>query len=184
MEEIEKQSTEKTERDLLKEKADLLGITYAGNISTEKLRDLVNKANDPDGNESEESSKNSTTVSNGNAINDFRLEMTKKVRVLITCNDPMMKDYDMTPYYSFSNSALTLPAITVPLGVEWHIPHAYVLMLQEMECKIPVKTKDAKGRPTTTRRTIKKYNVNILPPLTEKELEELKQAQIMRDGIK
>ena len=184
MEEIEKQSTEKTERDLLKEKADLLGITYAGNISTEKLRDLVNKANDPDGIESEQSSNNSTAVSNGNLANDFRLEMTKKVRVLITCNDPMMKDYDMTPYYSFSNSALTLPAITVPLGVEWHIPYAYVLMLQDMECKIPVKTKDAKGRPTTTRRTIKKYNVNILPPLTEKELEELKQAQIMRDGLK
>lgn len=167
MEEIEKQSTEKTERDLLKEKADLLGITYAGNISTEKLRDLVNKANDPD-----------------EAVNDFRLEMTKRVRVLITCNDPMMKDYDMTPYYSFSNSALTLPAITVPLGVEWHILHAYVLMLQDMECKIPVKSKDSKGRVITIRRTIKKYNVNILPPLTEKELEELKQAQIMRDGLK
>lgn len=181
MEEIR---TEKTERDLLKEKADLLGITYAGNISTDKLRELVNKANEPEGNELVQSSGNSTTASNINSANDFRLEMTKKVRVLLTCNDPMMKDYDMTPYYSFSNSALTLPAITVPLGVEWHIPYAYVLMLQAMECKIPVKSKDTKGRAITIRRTIKKYNVNILPPLTPKELEELKQAQIMRDGIK
>ena len=184
MEEIEKQSTEKTERDLLKEKADLLGITYAGNISTEKLRDLVNKANDPEESETEQTDKQSTKLSNVDVVNDFRLEMTKRVRVLITCNDPMMKDYDMTPYYSFSNSALTLPAITVPLGVEWHIPHAYVLMLQDMECKIPVKSKDSKGRVITIRRTIKKYNVSILPPLTEKELEELKQAQIMRDGLK
>ena len=164
---MEETKIEKTERDLLKEKADLLGIEYAGNISTEKLRELVNKANEP--------------------VDDLvkiRLELTNKVRVLITCNDPLMKEYDTTPYYSFSNSAITLPSITIPLGVEWHIPNAYVGMLQAMECKLPVKSKDEKGRPITVRRTIKKYNVNVLPPLTAKELEELKQAQIMRDGIK
>ena len=44
---MEETKIEKTERDLLKEKADLLGIEYAGNISTEKLRELVNKANEP-----------------------------------------------------------------------------------------------------------------------------------------
>ena len=38
---MEETRTEKTERDLLKEKADLLGIEYAGNISTDKLRELV-----------------------------------------------------------------------------------------------------------------------------------------------
>ena len=164
---MEETKIDKTERDLLKEKADLLGIEYAGNISTEKLRELVNKANEP--------------------LDDLvkiRLALTNKVRVLITCNDPLMKEYDTTPYYSFSNSAITLPSITIPLGVEWHIPNAYVGMLQAMECKLPVKSKDEKGRPITVRRTIKKYNVNVLPPLTAKELEELKQAQIMRDGIK
>ena len=44
--------------------------------------------------------------------------------------------------------------------------------------------KDEKGRKIKVRKKIKKYNVNILPPLTPKELEELKQAQMMRDGIK
>lgn len=177
-------TVEKSERDLLKDKADLLGISYAGNISTEKLRELVNKANEPlevTEPKQEKASANTTNELDPVAI---RLELTKKVRVLITCNDPLMKDYDTTPYYSFSNSTLTLPSITVPLGVEWHIPNAYVGMLQAMECKIPVKSKDEKGRPITIRRTVKKYNVNILPPLTAKELEELKQAQIMRDGIK
>lgn len=177
-------TVEKSERDLLKDKADLLGISYASNISTDKLRELVNKANEPlevTEPKQEKASANTTNEVDPVAI---RLELTKKVRVLITCNDPLMKDYDTTPYYSFSNSTLTLPSITVPLGVEWHIPNAYVGMLQAMECKIPVKSKDEKGRPITIRRTVKKYNVNILPPLTPKELEELKQAQIMRDGIK
>ena len=177
-------TVEKSERDLLKDKADLLGISYASNISTDKLRELVNKANEPlevTEPKQEKASANTTNEVDPVAI---RLELTKKVRVLITCNDPLMKDYDTTPYYSFSNSTLTLPSITVPLGVEWHIPNAYVGMLQAMECKIPVKSKDEKGRPITIRRTVKKYNVNILPPLTAKELEELKQAQIMRDGLK
>lgn len=180
---MEETRTEKTERDLLKEKADLLGIEYAGNISNEKLRDLVNKANESLEDNKEDKASNTSNKPVDDLVK-IRLELTKKVRILITCNDPLMKDYDTTPYYSFSNSAITLPSITIPLGVEWHIPNAYVGMLQAMECKIPVKSKDEKGRPITVRRTIKKYNVNILPPLTEKELEELKQAQIMRDGLK
>ena len=177
-------TVEKSERDLLKEKADLLGISYASNISTEKLRELVNKVNEPL--EVTEPKQEKASASTTNEVDPvaIRLELTKKIRVLITCNDPLMKDYDTTPYYSFSNSTLTLPSITIPLGVEWHIPNAYVGMLQAMECKIPVKSKDEKGRPITIRRTVKKYNVNVLPPLTPKELEELKQAQIMRDGIK
>ena len=180
---MEETQTVKTERDLLKEKADLLGIEYAGNISTDKLRELVNKANEPLEDKKEDKASNT----NNEPVDDLvkiRLELTKKIRVLVTCNDPLMKDYDTTPYYSFSNSAITLPSITIPLGVEWHIPNAYVGMLEAMECKLPVKSKDEKGRPITIRRTIKKYNVNILPPLTEKELEELKQAQIMLDGLK
>ena len=36
-----------TDRELLKQKADLLGLTYASNISTDKLRDLINQANEP-----------------------------------------------------------------------------------------------------------------------------------------
>ena len=181
-ENLEQSTATPTERELLKQKADLLGLTYANNITTEKLRDLVNQANEP-----VEVKQSTDTIAKGSSVEDealaLRLELTKKIRVLVTCNDPLMKDWDMTPYYSFSNSTLTLESITVPLGVEWHIPNAYVGMLQSMECKIPVKTKDEKGRPITTRRTIKKYNVNILPPLTPEELETLKTAQIMRDGL-
>ena len=171
-----------TDRELLKQKADLLGLTYASNISTDKLRDLINQANEPV-EVKQDTSVNKLDSSVEDEAMALRLELTKKIRVMITCNDPLMKDWDMTPYYSFSNSTITLDSITIPLGVEWHIPNVYVGMLQAMECKIPVKTKDEKGRPITIRRTVKKYNVNILPPLTEEELEALKMAQVMRDGL-
>lgn len=169
-----------TEREQLKQKADLLGLTYAPNISNDKLRDMIKQANEP----LEDNQKDvSSTITTEEAALNLRLELTKKVRVLITCNDPLMKDWDMTPYYSFSNSTLTLDTITIPLGVEWTIPNAYVGMLKAMECKIPYKTKDEKGRTITARRTVPKYNINILPPLTQEELDTLKTAQVMRDGL-
>lgn len=171
-----------TERELLKQKADLLGLTYASNISTDKLRDLINQANEP------VEVKQDTSVNKaGSSVEDeamaLRLELTKKIRVMITCNDPLMKDWDMTPYYSFSNSIVTLPKQTFPLNVEWHVPKAYFDMMNAMECRIPVKSKDEKGRTITISKMIKKYNITVLPPLTEDELEALKQAQIMRDGL-
>lgn len=55
--------------------------------------------------------------------------------------------------------------------------------MSAMECRIPVKSKDEKGRTITISKMIKKYNITVLPPLTEDELESLKQAQIMRDGL-
>ena len=113
----------------------------------------------------------------------LRLEMTKLVRVMIVSNDPAMKEWDMTPYYSVSNSIITLPKQTFPLNVEWHMPKAYFDMLSTMECRIPIKTKDEKGRTITTSKMIKKYNITVLAPLTDEELDSLKQAQIMRDGI-
>lgn len=92
-------TVDKSERDLLKEKADLLGVSYANNISTDKLRELVNKANEPlEVSEPKQEKATSNTTSEVDPV-AIRLELTKKVRVLITCNDPLMKDYDTTPYY-------------------------------------------------------------------------------------
>ena len=171
----------KIERDNIKAQLDTLGISYANNATLEKLKELLASANEP----KEQLTGNAPASA---TAEDSKLallrELTKKVRVIISCNDPAMKDYDMTPYYHFSNSDISLDRITIPLNVEWHIPQAYVDMLSAMECGITVAAKDEKGRKIKVRKKIKKYNVNILPPLTPKELEELKQAQMMRDGIK
>lgn len=187
-EELETQNditVEKSERDLLKDKADLLGLTYAQNISTTKLRDMIKKVNEPEVEKDEVTpvSKTDTDATAEDPVQVARAMLTKKVRCIISCNDPAMKEWDMTPYYSFSNSAITLPKITIPLNVEWHIPYAYFIMLKDMDCRISVKGKDELGRKITVRKIIKKYNVQELPPLTKQELEDLRQAQIMRDGI-
>ena len=159
----------------LKYQADILGIKYSQNIGYETLKAKVTA-------EKEKGAITEPVVA-VDKIQAQRLEMTKLIRCIVSSNDPAMREWDMTPYYSVSNSIVTLPKQTFPLNVEWHIPQAYLDFMEEMNCGIPVKSKDEKGRTITTRKSIKKYNIQKLPPLTEEELASLKAAQIMRDGL-
>lgn len=167
-----------TPRELLKQKADLLGIEYKPNTPDAKLIEMINAKVQP---VKEELKTDDEVVSE--TIETQQKELMKLRRVIVSCMDPNMKDWDTTPFLSFSNSIITLPTIVVPLNVEWHIPQAYYDLLKDQKCYVSVKSKDAKGRPITTRKEINKYTIQDLPPLTEQELQELKQAQIMRDGI-
>ena len=162
----------------LKAKADLIGVSYSPNIGYDKLKAKVDEALAP-----KVGTASTVELTKEEEALAIRQNMTKLVRCIISSNDPAMREWDMTPYYSISNSLITLPKQTFPLNVEWHVPQAYVDMLESMTCGIPVKTKDEKGRSITVRKTIKKYNINVLPPLTLEELESLKAAQIMRDGL-
>ena len=181
-----------TERESLIERAQLMDLDFKKNISTDKLRDLVNgkiEGKKPEEDKVEVKStgkvKKEKTEKEivGETITSLRKQLTKLRRVIITCNDPGMIDYDMTPYYQVSNSIITLPKVTIPLNVEWHIPQAYYDMLKGMTCVIPTKGKDAKGRVITIPKQIKKYGIQDLADLTAEELEDLKKAQITRDGV-
>lgn len=176
--------SEKEMLDSLKEVADDLDITYSPNIKYATLKMKVDAAiqaglNVPNNDEGTKTPEDLQAEQN----QAIRLDLTRLIRCMIVSNDPAMKEWDMTPYYSFSNSILTLPKQTFPLNVEWHVPKAYFDMMSSMECRLPVKSKDEKGRTITVSKMIKKYNITVLPPLTEEELEALKQAQIMRDGL-
>lgn len=179
-----------TPRELLKEQADLLGVEYKSNISDAKLKELVEDAMKPTKKETKEVEKPKSKAELTDEeivqerIAELRLEMTKLKRCIISCNDPQMKEYESTPYLSISNSVITMPKIVVPFNVEWHVPQAYYDMLRNQTCYIDVKGKDAKGRTITTRKEIKKYNIQDLPDLTTEEIQDLKTMQIMRDGVK
>jgi len=160
---------QQSERETLMERADLMGLEYKKNIPTDKLRELVNAEIEPIEEEKTPTKKGEPTVDEVRA--DFRKEQTALVRVILTCNDPQMKDWETTPYLHVSNSILSLPRITVPFGVEWHVPKIYLDLIRNQNCTI------------TVPKEIKKYNVQELPPLTPDELAELKQSQLMRDGV-
>ena len=175
-----------TPRELLKEKADLLGVEYKSNVTDKKLQELIEAKMKPKKDEPKQEVVEAAKTEDelvSDAMAKQRKELSKLRRVIVSCNDPQMKDWESTPFYSFSNSIVTLPKVTVPFNVEWHIPQAYYDMMKEMTCGIATKGKDLKGRTVTVRKEIKKYNIQDLPDLTGEEIQELKQAQAMRDGV-
>ena len=176
-----------TPRELLKEKADLLGVEYKSNVTDAKLLELIEAKMKPAKEEKKEVKPKAERTDEEivqDAIATQRKQMTKLRRCIISCNDPQMKEYESTPFLSISNSIITLPKMVIPFNVEWHVPQAYYDMLKTQTCGIAVKGKDAKGRTVTTRKEIKKYNIQDLPDLTTEELQDLKTMQIMRDGVK
>lgn len=170
-----------TPRELLKEKADLLGVEYKNNVTDAKLQEMI-EAKQGKAVEAEVVKTDAEIVAEATA--EQRKRLTKLVRCVITCMDPKMKDWDTTPPLSLSNSILTVDKMVIPLNVEWHVPQWYYEMLKDQMCTISVKGKDLKGRPTTIQKEIKKYGFQMLEPLTIEEIQELKTMQIMRDGVK
>jgi hypothetical protein len=170
-----------TPRELLKEKADLLGVEYKSNVTDAKLLELIEAKMKPV--KAEVVVEKSEEEKIQETIAESRTKLMKLRRVILTCNDPQMKEWDTTPILSVSNSIITLPKIAIPLNVEWHIPQGYYDLLKSQRCGIDVKGKDGKGRTITVRKEIAKYNIQDLPDLTIEELAELKQMQIARDGV-
>jgi len=185
-------------RELLEERANLLGVEFNPKIGDAKLAERVEAAMSAD-----ESPKDDVEVKTikpevkvpGKAkvlteqeivsqrTAELRREMMELKRVIVSCNDPQMKEWETTPPLSISNSIITLPKVVVPLNVEWHVPKAYYDMMKAQKCGIAVKSKDAKGRPVTVRKSINKYNISDLGAMSKDELKELKTVQAGRDGL-
>jgi hypothetical protein len=170
-----------TPRELLKAKADLLGVEYKSNVTDAKLLELIEASMKPV--KAEVVVEKSEEEKVQDTIAKMRMKLMKLRRVVLSCNDPQMKEWETTPILSVSNSIITLPKVAIPLNVEWHIPQGYYDLLKGQKCGIDVKGKDGKGRTITVRKEISKYNIQDLPDLTIEEIAELKQMQISRDGV-
>ena len=173
------QAPEKSEEDILRQRAIMMDITIPSDADLDKIRELVNgklKKGEPKKAKVEQDETNK-------ALSEQRKKLMKLVRCIITCNDPGMKSWETTPIMSISNGILTLPKFVAPLNTEYHVPQAYFNLMKEQTCGIAVPGRDAKNRKITTRKTIKKYNLLVLDDLTPDEIADLKQAQIARDGL-
>lgn len=160
----------------LKERADLLGVKYHPSISLEKLKDKVNAALAP----SEEEVKQ-------DKAKDKRAELQKKaselVRIRVTCMNPAKKEWE-GEIFTVGNAAVGTFKKYVPFNADegWHVPRIILQQIQERQCQVFYASKDDKGRPIRKAKLIKEFAVEVLPPLTEKELKELAQRQLMAKG--
>lgn len=161
---------QKAELESLRKRADLMGISYSGNTSLEKLREKVTAAQGTTEHQEKMQSAYQTLFD----------EKMKLIRCQVQCLDPMYKNAG-GQFFSLSNAVLGSHKWFVPFNVPIHITkwlHDYLKSVTYVD-------RSERGRRGTDGLTHSKtvntdmaaYAVTDLPPLTEAELKKLADEQ-------
>lgn len=166
---------EKLELETLKERADLMNITYHPSIGLEKLREKVNSilASAPNG--------TTTPILDKRAL---RKKASRLVRVVITCMDTNKKDW-LGDYFMAGNSTIGMIKKYVPFDKEFHVPEILLNVIRSKKHPKAFKTgkKDGFGDAVIKWKDVPTYGIRELPPLTEEELSNLAESQRARQAI-
>lgn len=173
---------------VLKERAKLMGIRFSNNISVEALRAKINAKLDGEPEVPEEDSAPKV-----NPLEDAPAEPTKTlyqimhdkhmalIRVRITNMDPKKADLH-GEIFTIANEYLGTVRRFVPYGEQtddgWHLPMVIYNLLKDKKF-LQVRTiKDRRtGATRVEEQWVREFNLEVLPPLTEKELQELANRQ-------
>lgn len=192
--ETNEQQMEKQRRQLLMGRARMMGIQFSNNIGTDKLAKLVEDKMEGRSEEPEPSSpgselnplvgdkvgaKPAKAKSLRKQIYD---EQMKLVRIRVTCLDPKKKDLP-GEVFTVANEYLGTVRKFVPFGEQtdegYHVPYCIYKMMQAREF---LNIRTIKDKRTGTNRIetkyVREFALEILPPLTDAELQDLKVAQL------
>jgi hypothetical protein len=170
----------------LKARAEMLGVKYHPSISLEKLRDKINDA--------VTGVKPAEEPAAPVAVVGPETEMQKKVRlkrdalalvrIRVTCMNPFKREWD-GELFTVSNNAVGSITKYVPFNNDegWHVPQIMLNMLQERMCQIFVTDRTKNGVTVRKGKLIKEFAIEILPQLTQEELDELARRQAMAHSI-
>ena len=188
----------------LKKRADLMQLSYHPSIGLEKLRAKVNKALNPEPEDEKEDEpiveaakpEKAAAATRGNLPPNPKespgekrrrifMNATRLIRVRVMCMDPNKKDWDGEIITTGNKIVGTIKKF-VPFNIDtgYHLPHMIYQQLLEKKCQIFVKSRapDGKGM-VSIPKLINAYAIEVLPPLTEKELKDLAQQQAMAHSI-
>ena len=163
----------------LKARADMLGLSYHPSIGLEKLREKVNGALAPAVVEAVPEAESESARRNRE-----RNEAIELVRVRVTCMNPNKREWE-GELISVGSSTTGTQKKFVPFNNDegWHIPRIIYNFMKERECQIFVTVKDNRGNNIRKGKLIKEYAIEVLPPLTPVEMQELAQRQAMAKSI-
>lgn len=170
------------ELEVLKARADKLGIKYHPSISLAKLKEKVSAELE------EESPEEVVTVKPGKET-DVQLKARKRreanalIRIRVSCMNPNKKEWDGEIITTGNTNTGTIKKF-VPFNSDegYHVPHMIYEQLLQRQCQVFVTVKDNRGNKVRKGKLIKEFAVEVLTPLTEKELKELAQRQAMATG--
>ena len=182
----------KQRRQILMERARKIGLTFSNNISTEKLETMVNNKlegidesaeetmlNPLAGDTSETGPVSSKPISIRQKLHN---EQMRLVRLRITCMDPKKKDL-YGEVFTVANEYLGTVRKFIPFGEAtdggFHVPYCLYRMLDARRF-LNVRTIRDKRTGTTRVETswVKEFSLDILPPLTPQEIQDLKTSQL------
>lgn len=183
----------KQEREALKARCQLLGIQTQGNQSNETLRALIRakqdemdaaarQANPAAFDEAVETSQGRTP-----SLREYlKTEALKLVRVRISCMNPQlakMGSVIITTGNEYTGTVRKVVFFGEKTENGYHIPQIILNVLQRRKFQQVVEERNHKGHPVPRARWMKEFNIEILPPLTQKELNALKDRQLATNSI-
>lgn len=174
------------ELELLKGRADRLGVKYHPNIGVDALREKVQKAMNLDKEIKDEKMDAREKHAQGKTLSkaeiasiereNLQREANRLVRVEIACMNPNKREWQ-GEIFTVANGKIGTIKKFVPFNVPFHVPQAILNMIKERQCQIFETAKDSRGNKTRKGKLIKEFAINELKPLTERELRDLAAAQ-------
>ena len=172
---------------LLKQRAQTLGIKFHPSIGLESLRSKVSAA--LTGEDAEEAAEEPVpeapaAESRIQMRNRLRKEASALVRVRVTCMNPNKKEWK-GEIFTASNSIVGTFRKYVQFNTEegWHVPQIILNMIKARQFQTFYTIKNERGVAVRKGKLVPEFAVDVLPPLTEKELLELSRRQALAGGV-
>ena len=164
---------------LLKARADMMGIAYHPSIGVEKLREKLAATLTPS-DEKPVTQEETESEYRGRKVR----EASELIRIRIACMNPAKREWQ-GEIIAVGNSLVGTFRKYVPFNADdgWHVPKIIYNFLVNRECQVFTSVKDGKGNLIRKGKLIKEFNIEVLPPLTKEELEELARRQAMAHSI-
>lgn len=165
----------------LKQRADLLGISYHPTIGVDKLREKVNAAVTKD---TPAQTAAAAVESEGVYRQRCIDEATKLVRIRLTCMNPLKKEWD-GEVLTVGNAVVGTLKKYIPFNADdgWHVPHMMYEELRDRQCQVFYTKTLPNGEKVREGKLIKEFAIEVLPQLNKEELAELAQRQAMAKSV-
>lgn len=182
----------------LKKQADLLGINYPHNANVPKMISLIDSHMaklKEEGNKREVNNitakSSAVTLYNGKTLRELQDEAFKLIRIKLIVNNPSKINRD-GQWITAGNSKVGVIKRYVPFKPEfyengWHVEAIVLERLKQMKHQRFPKSKDAGNTAMDDYRKaslVNDFSIEILPPLTKEELEELARQQARTGSLK
>lgn len=174
-------SEEIKEIDVLKERADKMGLKYSPNIGLETLRTKIEKALNGDSNDSDEEKEGRMSIDKLRA--KLRKEALKLIRIRVTDLDPKKKDLPGEILCAANEYIGTVKRYVPYNGEPWHVEQVILDMMKDREFLL-IKTVKTRGNEVTQeKKWVKEYAIEIMPPLTKEAIAKLAAAQAAAGSV-